>query len=125
MRGERRLVKMDRQVGRTRWKIRVGKYYKKVWCCFGNREREKGRERERSGTREGWRRSGARLALMTGAPRATQVQLSPLPTSAMSDWHNKTQCASVCSQEQLGLWVKREQKWERRMPHLSISPSAL
>lgn len=28
---------------------------------------------------------------MMGAPGATQVQLSPLPTSAMSDWYNKTQ----------------------------------
>lgn len=47
-------------------------------------------ERERSGTREGWKKSGVKLALMTGAPRATRVQLSPLPTSAMSDQHNKT-----------------------------------
>lgn len=44
---------------------------------------------------------------MTGAPRATQVQLSPLPTSAMSDQHNKTQCVSMCSQEQLGGLAKR------------------
>lgn len=62
------------------------------------------------GTREGWRKSGERLALMTGAPRATQVQLSPLPTSAMSDQHNKTQCVSLCLQEQLGGLAKKEKK---------------
>lgn len=59
--------------------------------------------------------SGVRLALMTGAPRATQVQLSPLPTSAMSDQHNKTQCVSLlCSQEQLGGLAKREKKKRTR-----------
>lgn len=46
--------------------------------------------------------SGVRLALMMGAPRATQVQLSPLPTSAMSDQYNKKQCVSMCSHKQLG-----------------------
>lgn len=56
--------------------------------------------------------SGARLALMTGAPRATQVQLSPLPTSAMSDQHNKTQCVSQCSQEQLGGLVGERKRKE-------------
>lgn len=45
---------------------------------------------------------------MTGAPRATQVQLSPLPTPAMSDQHNKTQCVSTCSQEQLGEQGRQE-----------------
>lgn len=39
---------------------------------------------------------------MMGAPEATQVQLSPLPTSAMSDWYNKTRCAGLCFQERLG-----------------------
>lgn len=72
--------------------------------------REGVREGERSGTREGWRKSGVRLALMTGAPRATQVQLFPLPTSAMSDQHNKTQCVGLCSQEQLGGLAKKRKK---------------
>lgn len=64
----------------------------------------------RSRTREGGRESEVRLALMTGAPRATQVQLSTLPTSAMSDQHNKPQCVSLCLQEQLGGLVKRKKK---------------
>lgn len=47
---------------------------------------------------------------MTGVPRATQVQLSPFPTSAMSDQHNKTQCVGLCSQEQLGGLVEKKQQ---------------
>jgi len=75
--------------------------------------RERGSERDRERDLEqgkGWRKSGARLALMTGAPRATQVQLSPLPTSAMSDQHNKTQCVGLCLQEQLGGLVEKKEK---------------
>lgn len=81
-----------------------------MWRCFGNNvERQRGREIwNKGGMEEEW--SGVRLALMMGAPRATQVQLSPLPTSAMSDQHNKKQCVSMCSHEQLGGLEKRERK---------------
>lgn len=50
---------------------------------------------------------------MKGTPRATQVQLSSLPTSAMSDQHNKTQCVGLCSQEQLGGSVGKKGTRER------------
>lgn len=52
---------------------------------------------------------------MTGVPRATQVQLSPFPTSAMSDQHNKTQCVGLCSQEQLGGLVEKKQQKKKHM----------
>lgn len=46
---------------------------------------------------------------MTGAPRATQVQLSTLPTSAMSDQNNKTQCVRSVLTGTAG-WRERKKK---------------
>lgn len=56
----------------------------------GQRDRELERARDGGGVE-------IRLALIKGAPEATEVQLSPLPPSAMSDQHNKPLCVILCS----------------------------